>query len=220
MSKQPTTDEQSGPVYKVMKLAAWGLFLYGIGLSMSHIYGLFTWLDAAPATAVGVVVFIDVLTMMGKVAQGKQFSRDSRRMGLRVQIVGASVSLVANVVSGYLTGSVGDAIAGAFIVGGYVWMERFAEKLRPASDDTRAEREAAESARREAERARRAAQREAAAAKRAAEAEAKAERARARREAAERRRIEAEIAEVEAMHQTFAETVAPVSPAALPTTYL
>ncbi len=51
MSKQPATDEQSGPVYKAMKLAAWGLFLYGIGLSMSHIYGLFTWLHAAPVTA-------------------------------------------------------------------------------------------------------------------------------------------------------------------------
>ncbi len=200
----------TSPTYRIMKIAAWMLFLTGLALSVSHIIDLFLTLGAATVTACMMPLFIDIPTLMGKVARGAQFAAKTRKIGLKVQLVGATLSLIANVGAG---DAWGDRIAGVLIVGGYVFAEWFAENLRPASDDTKAERAAKAAAARVKAAETRAANK--------AKADlAKAERARKRAEAAERKRLDAELAEVAAMHQVFDETVAPVSPAALPTTYL
>lgn len=209
MSKTPETKTFT---YRAMKAAAYGLFLAGLALSFTHIVGLFAMLGATTLTAYAMPLFIDVPTLMGRIARGDRFAKSTRKIGTKVQLVGGLISLTANVAAGH---SVGDKLAGVLIVGGYLFAEWFAGALRPVSDDTAAERKAAAA---EA-RAKGAATRAANKAKADAEKAARAER---RAAAAERKRIAEDIAETAAMTAAFAATVAPVSPAVgtLPTTYL
>lgn len=142
-AKTPTT-ERRNPTYLIVKGIAYGMFGAGLALSVTHIYDLFhSTLGASTLTAAAVPVFIDGLQLIGRLSRSHQFAESTRRTGLWVQGFGALISLIANVVAGH---SLGDKIGGAIFVVGYIFMEWFADRLRPATVDAQAEAAAKQAA--------------------------------------------------------------------------
>jgi hypothetical protein len=207
---------QDSPKIKLIRAVAYLLFALGLALSVKHIFELFhNTLHASIITAAAVPLFIDGFQLVGRIIRGHEFSIKTRRTGAVLQGFGAIVSLAANIVAGP---TVGEKIAGAIFVIGYITIEAVAERIRPASDDTKAADAAKRAAARQAAAATRAANK---AAKDAADAERK-ERDRARRERAAMARenalveatVAAEIAaEIAALNQKYAAECAPISPA-------
>jgi hypothetical protein len=194
------------PTYRIVKGIAYGMFGAGLALSVTHIYDLFhNVLGSATLTAAAMPLFIDGLQVIGKLMRGESFASQTRTVGFRVQLLGALLSLAANVIAGH---ALGDKIAGVILVGGYILAEKLAETIRPVQADVQAiakTRAAAKSATRSA-----AAQK--AAATRAAN---KAEAVRKAAEKAERAKLArlARQAEINALDGAFAAPSAPVSPA-------
>ena len=195
-----TTTESRNWTYLTVKSVAYGMFATGLALSVTHTYDLFhDTLGAASVSAAAVPVFIDGVQLIGRLARSHQFDEATRRLGKRAQLTGSAISLAANIIAGH---AVGDKIAGAIFVLGYILMEAFAERMSPAA--TKAEQaKAAKSA----AAAKAAATRAANKVKAAAEAQRKAEQAAARK--AKREQAKAEQAEWDAM----VKQVAPISPA-------
>jgi hypothetical protein len=140
-----------------IKVAAYGMFALGLGLSVTHTVHFFhDTLGAALVSAIAAPVFIDGIQVIGKLARSAQFAQSTRSTGFKVQMFGALLSLIANVVAGP---TAGDKILGVVFVGGYMFAEAFAERLHPASDDAAARAAAAEAQAKaeRSERARRAA---------------------------------------------------------------
>lgn len=157
MAGTTQTTEKRNLTYPIVKGIAYGMFGTGLALSVTDIYDLFhSTLGSTVITAAAVPMFIDGLQLIGRMARSHRFAESTRRTGFWVQMVGALVSLVANVVAGP---SLGDKIGGAIFVIGYISMEAFAERLRPVTDDTAAQQDAEAAAKSAAasERARRAA---------------------------------------------------------------
>jgi hypothetical protein len=203
---------QDSPKIKLIRAVAYLLFALGLALSVKHIFELFhNTLHASIITAAAVPLFIDGFQLVGRIIRGHEFSKKTRNTGAWLQGFGAIVSLAANIVAGP---TVGEKIAGAIFVIGYITIEAVADRIRPASDDTK-----------EADAAKRAATRKAAAAKRAADkaakelaAEQRRERDRERRERAAMARENAlaeaaATAEIAALNRKYAAECAPISPA-------
>jgi hypothetical protein len=122
--------------YLIGKSVAYGMFGTGLALSVTHIYDLFhSTLGAGVVTAAAVPMFVDGLQLIGRMARSHQFAESTRRTGFWVQLLGAAISLAANIIAGH---SLGDKIAGAIFVIGYIGMEAFADKLRPVEQDVKA----------------------------------------------------------------------------------
>lgn len=136
MATKTATTEHRNLTYPIVKGIAYGMFGAGLALSVTHIYDLFhSTLGASTLTAAAVPVFIDGLQLIGRLSRSHQFAESTRRTGLWVQGFGALVSLIANVVAGH---SLGDKIGGAIFVVGYIFMEWFADRLRPVAIDAQA----------------------------------------------------------------------------------
>jgi hypothetical protein len=126
-----TTTEPRNLTYPIVKGIAYGMFAGGLGLSVTHIFDLFhSTLGASVVTAAAVPVFVDGLQLIGRLARSHKFDASTRKIGLWVQVLGALLSLIANVVAGH---SAGDKIGGAIFVFGYIFMEWFADRLRPVA---------------------------------------------------------------------------------------
>ncbi len=137
-----TTTTATSKTVTGIKVAAYGMFALGLGLSVTHTVHFFhDTLGAALVSAIAAPVFIDGIQVIGKLARGTQFAQRTRSIGFWVQMLGALLSLIANVVAGP---TVGDKILGVVFVGGYMFAEWFAEHLKPASDDAAAQAAAAE----------------------------------------------------------------------------
>lgn len=193
--------------YLIGKSIAYGMFGTGLALSVTHIYDLFhSTLGAGVVTAAAVPMFVDGLQLMGRLARSHQFAESTRRIGFWVQMIGATISLAANVIAGH---ALGDKIAGAIFVIGYIGMEVFADKLRPVEQDA-AQIEMAAQAKAKADASDRAKK---AAATRKVNAARKAEQEAARKERAKLTRL-AKQAEREQWDEIVADAGnAPVSPA-------
>lgn len=130
--------------YGIVKSVAYGMFGAGLALSVTHIYDLFhSTLGASVMTAAAVPVFVDGLQLIGRLSRSHQFAQSTRRTGLWVQGFGALVSLIANVVAGH---SAGDKIGGAIFVIGYIFMEWFADRMRPVAQDAQVQQQTATAA--------------------------------------------------------------------------
>lgn len=187
--------------YKTIKAIAYVMFALGLGYSVFHIFDFFlTTLQSTLATALIVPAFIDGMQLVGRIMRSKDLSAATRNRGKWFQGFGAIASLVANVVAG---DSIGDRVGGAIIVIGYIAVEAAAESIRPASDDTAAERKAKAAA----DRAARKAKADADAARKARQAEGRRERDRQRREQQMR------DAEIAALNAKMLADSAPISPA-------
>lgn len=196
----------STTTYRTVKGIAFGMFGTGIALSVTHIYDLFHgMLGAATVTAAAMPLFIDGLQVIGKLMRGESFAAETRKVGFRVQVLGALLSLAANVIAGH---ALGDKIAGVVLVGGYILAEKLAEIIRPVTEDAAVIAQAAATAKSQAasNRARKAAATRKANAAKKAQAEAD------RKERAKLARL-AKQAEIKELDAQFAAAAAPVSPA-------
>lgn len=131
------TTAKSSKTAGSVRAAAYGMFALGLGLSVTHTVDFFhTTLGAGIVSAIAAPVFIDGIQIIGKLGRSRQFAEATRKTGFKVQMFGAILSLIANVIAGP---TVGDKILGVVFVGGYIFAEWFAENLKPASDDHAAE---------------------------------------------------------------------------------
>ena len=130
-----TTTETRNYTYLTVKSVAYGMFGTGLALSVTHTYDLFHHtLGAATVTSAAVPVFIDGVQLIGRLARSPKCDAQTRRLGKWAQLTGATISLAANIIAGH---AIGDKIAGAIFVLGYILMEAFAEKMRPVEQDAK-----------------------------------------------------------------------------------
>lgn len=196
----------SNTTYRTVKGIAYGMFGTGLALSVTHIYDLFHGvLGSAALTAAAMPLFIDGLQVIGKLMRGESFASETRKVGFRVQVLGALLSLVANVISGH---ALGDKIAGVVLVGGYILAEKLAEAIRPVQADVQVIAQATQAAKS----ATRSAAAQKAAATRKANAARKAQQEADRKDRARLARL-ARQAEIDSLNDAFTGPTAPVSPA-------
>lgn len=90
---------------------------YGLYISADHITQVGHWMRLTDMEAKTLFVFVDVVALFGKLLTSHHLVAKTRRIGYKLMIGGAAVSLICNVMAGLLTGGAGRAIYGAAIVG-------------------------------------------------------------------------------------------------------
>lgn len=83
-------------------------------------------------------VLIDLPALVGKALQLKYFAASTRKFGRKLTYFSGGGSLACNMIAGYLTGGVGAAGYGLFIVIMFLIMEVTITKIRPAASVTKA----------------------------------------------------------------------------------
>lgn len=184
-----------------------GYLLGALVISFNHIVdlsgslGLTGWQQQISPLA------IDGFAVLGMIARSHTFAESTRRIGMWTQIVAGALSLLANIAAGH---NAGERIFGALVVGAYVFSEWFGDRMRPATDDSKAAELAAQQAADAKAAADAAAQ--AAAAKRSKAAK-KAAATRKRNAAAKDAAVADQIEQqLDALELSFAAADAPVSP--------
>lgn len=201
-----------------------GYLLGSLVISYNHIADLFGTLGLTGWQQDVSPLAIDGFAVLGMIARSHTFAAGTRRIGMWTQIVAGMLSLAANIAAGH---NAGERIFGALVVGAYVFSEWFGDRMRPATDDSKAAELAAAAAIEQAQQAAAQAaaaqaQADALAAQQAAAALAAKRSKSAKKAAATRKRnaaakdaavadqIEAQVA---ALELSFAAEDAPVSPA-------
>lgn len=174
-AKTTTTETTTDPVVTTIKCVAYAMFAIGVGLSITHIFEFFHHtLGAATLTAAAMPIFIDGFQIVGRLLRLERFATSTNAVGWRLQLLGATASLAANLIAGQTKG---DKIAGAILVIGYITIEAVADAIKSRKQE-QAEQAVAEAAAAQAAKNAKAAQTRAAnKAKKEAEAQARRERA-------------------------------------------
>lgn len=97
--------------------------LYGLWISRGHITHIGYALKLTPFEAETLFVLVDFLAIYGKVLTHKRLQAKTRRIGYRMMLAGGTLSLTCNVASGVMSGGIGAALYGAFVVGIVAWLE-------------------------------------------------------------------------------------------------
>lgn len=137
MAANTTTTEPRNFTYLTARSIVWMFTLGALAASYTHIVHLFGMLGLHGWQAWTAPAFVDGFALLGRLARSRQFAAETRRTGLRVQIIATSVSFIANVVAG---DSIGARIFGAMVVIGYVVAELLAERMHPATTKAEAEK--------------------------------------------------------------------------------
>jgi hypothetical protein len=124
---------------KIVKLIVKLYFLCAITASFAHIITAAHKIGLTGLEAWSVPFMIDGLVIIGMVMRGKRYSKATRKLGLRVQVIMGTISLTANV---YAAHNVGGVIYGVAIVTLFLAAEWLAERLEGIEADV--EREARE----------------------------------------------------------------------------
>lgn len=111
---------------------------YALFVSRDHITHIAHWIGLQGYQAETLFILIDIPVLVGRVLQLKFFAASTRRTGRRLSYGFGSVSLVCNVGSGVILGSLGVAGYGAFIVWMYLILEGVITRIKPAAAVTRA----------------------------------------------------------------------------------
>lgn len=115
-------------------------FLGALGFSFMHLVHAGHKLDLATSEAYSLPFFIDGLALIGIVLRsGSEFSKATRKLGLKVQITMGTISLAGNVFAAH---NIGGMIYGVMIVTLYIFAEWLTGKVESVSVDQ--EREASE----------------------------------------------------------------------------
>lgn len=114
------------------------ILLYVAYVSRDHITLIGHWLRIENYQAQTLFVLVDLPALVGKAMQLKYFSASTRKFGRKLTYFSGSLSLACNVVAGYLTGGIGAAGYGVFIVMMFVIMETAVMKIKPAAAVTKA----------------------------------------------------------------------------------
>lgn len=114
------------------------ILLYVAYVSRDHITMIGHALRIENYQAQTLFVLVDLPALVGKAMQLKNFSFGTRRFGRKLTYFSGSLSLVCNVVAGYVSGGWGAAGYGVFIVVMFVIMETAVTKIKPAAAVTKA----------------------------------------------------------------------------------
>jgi hypothetical protein len=130
---QPTTTEvaqTAGNVtYYLAKAIVIGFAAGCLYFSFNHTIHLAHMLGATGAQAYSTPAFVDGFMLLGRLGMADAFDASTRKIGRRMMVVGALLSLIANVAAGQ---TLGDRIIGALVVIGFLVTEWYAGKLKPA----------------------------------------------------------------------------------------
>lgn len=116
----------------VIKLIVKLYFFGAIVASFAHIITAAHKIGLTGVEAWSVPFMIDGIVIIGMAMRTERFSRQTRRIGLRVQVVMGLISLTANV---YAAHNVGGVIYGVAIVTLFLAAEWLAEQLEDAQAD-------------------------------------------------------------------------------------
>lgn len=97
-------------------LSGLAMFAYGLWVSRTHITHIGHALKLSGFEAETLFVLIDLIALYGKLLTSKRLSARTRRYGFKVMMFGLALSVICNVASGVLAGSLGAAIYGLFVV--------------------------------------------------------------------------------------------------------
>lgn len=97
-------------------LSGVAMFAYGLWISRSHITHIGHALELTQFEAETLFVLVDFLALYGKLLTNHRLTAKTRRYGFKLMLAGLAMSTVCNVASGLLTGRVGAAGYGAFVV--------------------------------------------------------------------------------------------------------
>ena len=119
-------------------LTATMLLLYVLFVSRDHVTHIAYFIGLDGYQAETLFVLIDLPAVVGRVLQLHFFAASTRRVGRRLTYFSGSLSLACNVGSGFLTGGLGVAGYGAFIVVMFLVLEGVVTKIKPAGSVTKA----------------------------------------------------------------------------------
>jgi len=114
------------------------IMAYALFVSRDHITHVALLIGLTGYQASTLFVFIDLPALIGKVLQLRYFAASTRKMGFRLMALSGTLSLVCNIVSGFVGGGYGPAGYGAFIVLMFVGLEHVIVRIKPAAAVTRA----------------------------------------------------------------------------------
>lgn len=130
---QPSTTEvaqTAGNVtYYLAKAIVFGFAIGCLYFSFSHTIHLAHMLGATGAQAYSTPAFIDGFMLLGRLGMSPKFDISTNKIGRRMMVIGALLSLAANIAAGQ---TAGDRIIGALVVIGFLVTEWYAGKLKPA----------------------------------------------------------------------------------------
>lgn len=130
MATTTRTTEPRNYTYLAAKTIVRGIAGLAVTMSFMHIVHLFEMLGLHGWQAFAMPAFIDGFAILGLIARGRQFTPETRKLGLRFQIAATLVSLSANIGAGQ---SAGGRIGGALVVVGYVAAEILSDKMSPVA---------------------------------------------------------------------------------------
>ncbi|MBW6432205.1 hypothetical protein KZ829_00395 [Actinoplanes hulinensis] len=145
--------------YQVVKLIVKLYFFGALAVSFTHVIEASHKLDLHGWQAWTTPFAIDGIAVIGMVMRGAAFSRDTRRLGFRVQVAAGLLSLACNVFAG---STVGERVYGVLIVALFVFSEWLSDRMQGREVDVERERVAKRAAAAEKAKATRAANKEAA----------------------------------------------------------
>lgn len=137
MAASTSTTETRNWTYLTARGIVWMFTIGALAASYTHIVHLFGMLGLHGWQAWTAPAFVDGFALLGRLARSRQFATETRRTGLRVQIIATSVSFIANVIAG---DSIGARIFGAMVVIGYVVAELLAERMHPVTTKAEADK--------------------------------------------------------------------------------
>jgi len=107
-------------------------FLAALAASFTHILTAADKIGLTGWEAMSTPFMIDGLALIGLVMRSEAFSRDTRKIGFRVQLTAGLVSLIANV---YAASNVGGMIYGVAVVVLFLAAEWLADKIEGVEAD-------------------------------------------------------------------------------------
>jgi hypothetical protein len=107
---------------KIAKTLTAGVMITALVVSFMHIVITFTALGAGWDRWIAPLM-IDTIAIIGKIYSGSRYTAPTRRAGRAAFYVAGTLSLIANVMAGYLEGHYGSMIIGVITVTAALWGE-------------------------------------------------------------------------------------------------
>ena len=121
--------------YVTARLIVLGFLGLAAWFSYTHQHDLAAFLGCTDNESVAWPLIVDGLAAFGWLMRRPSLADSTRRLGMKVMLGGATLSLLGNVFAGHTWGS---RIFGAIVVGAAVTFEQLSDRLRPAEADGKA----------------------------------------------------------------------------------
>lgn len=127
----------ANPTYLFAKAFGFGFLGFALYLSFTHQIALFANWGSEKAWVAPILT--DTMMIFGKMLRGHKMAAGTRRLGLILQLAGATISLTANVLAGT---NPGDRIIGALTIAMMLVFEYAVDHTQPVEQDVKATKKA------------------------------------------------------------------------------